>query len=88
MWKVYFSDFTGGIRIYGFLPVDFTGGIQCEAFVDLRWYVVYVSSCVFYYCRTYEKAASVSGAPGGAGTLGEGLGKLEGSLRKLRLVSS
>jgi hypothetical protein len=60
-------EVTGGIRIYRFLPVDFTGGIQCEAFVDLRWYVVYVSSCMFYYCRTYEKAASVSGAPGGPG---------------------
>ena len=38
MWKVYFSDFTGGIHTdLRILPVDFTGGIQGEAFVDLRW---------------------------------------------------
>ena len=38
MWKVYFSDFTGGIHTdLRILPVDFTGGILCEAFVDLRW---------------------------------------------------
>ena len=40
MWKVYFSDFTGGIHTdVRILPVDFTGGILCEAFVDLRWQV-------------------------------------------------
>ena len=37
MWKVYCSDFTGGIHTdLRILPVDFTGGIQGEAFVDLR----------------------------------------------------
>jgi len=38
VWKVHFSDFTGGIHTdLRILPVDFTGGIQGEAFVDLRW---------------------------------------------------
>jgi len=37
VWKVYFSDFTGGIHTdLRILPVDFTSGIQGEAFVDLR----------------------------------------------------
>ena len=37
VWKVYISDFTGGIHTdLRILPVDFTGGIQGEAFVDLR----------------------------------------------------
>ena len=41
MWKVHFSDFTGGIHTdLRILPVDFTGGIQGEAFVDLRWTVM------------------------------------------------
>ena len=36
VWKVYFSDFTGGIHTdLRILPVDFTSGIQAEAFVDL-----------------------------------------------------
>ena len=40
MWKVYCSDFTGGIHTdLRILPVDFTSGIQGEAFVDLRWIV-------------------------------------------------
>ena len=43
MWKVYFSDFTGGIHTdLRILPVDFTGGIQGEAFVDLRWFMFVV----------------------------------------------